>query len=145
MKKRIENLYYKHKDFIKEIFLYGIFGFLTTVISYGVYVIASNILPINTVTVPTAISWVAGVLFSYFTNRKWVFEKKHQTKKEEVKEFYSFVLSRVFSLIVDLIIMFVFVDVLHNNEYIIKILSNIVVIILNYIFSKLFVFKKEGK
>lgn len=145
---KIKELYFKHQNFIREFFIYGIFGVLTTVVSYAVYAISAYFLPkilgIDelTSTIPTAISWVAGVLFSYFTNRKWVFDSSENTSGGSSKQFISFVSSRVLSGVIDIIIMFIFVDIFKHNEYLVKLISNVIVVILNYIFSKLFVFKK---
>lgn len=128
----------------KELVMYIIFGVLTTAISYIVFIAADILLPDSvSVTVPTVISWVAGVLFSYFTNKKWVFETTDQGFMANIKEFFSFVASRLFSGIVDIGIMWVFVDKLLFNTYIVKIISNVIVVVLNYILSKLLVFRNK--
>lgn len=139
-----KKLYREHENEAKEIILYLIFGVLTTIVSYSAFIGAYQLLP-KTIssTIPTLISWVVGVLFSYFTNRKWVFEKKEMSQSETVKEFFSFVMSRVFSGAIDILIMFIMVDLLEYNTYLIKIISSVIVVVLNYIFSKFFVFKKE--
>ena len=77
----------------------------------------------------------------YFTNRKYVFESKEQNK---VKEASKFVLARVTTLVMDMVIMWLGVTVLHFNDKLVKIISQVAIIISNYVFSKLFVFKKEN-
>ena len=129
----------------KEIIMYLIFGVLTTVISLIVYyALTYTILnPNNSIYLQIAniLSWIAGVLFAYFTNRKYVFESKNENK---LKEFTSFVGSRVTTLILDMIIMGVGVSLLHGNDKILKLISQVLVIVGNYVLSKLIVFKKKN-
>lgn len=136
----MKNLFSKYK----EIIMYLIFGVLTTVISLIVYYLLTfTILDANNplfLQIANIISWVAGVLFAYFTNRKYVFESKNTNK---VKEFTSFVGARVATLILDMLIMGVGVTWLHFNDRVMKLISQILVIVGNYILSKLIVFKKN--
>jgi len=89
------------------------------------------------------ISWIIAVLFAYFTNRKFVFESVNTNK---LKEFISFVLARILTLFLEMIIMWFFITLLKLNSdlYVIifTILSQILVVVCNYVFSKLFIFKK---
>ncbi len=129
----------------KEIIMYLIFGVLTTIISLIVYyALTYTILnPNNSIYLQIAniLSWIAGVLFAYFTNRKYVFESKNKNK---LKEFTSFVGSRVTTLILDMLIMGVGVSLLHGNDKILKLISQVLVIVGNYVLSKLIVFKKKN-
>ena len=128
----------------REVIMYLIFGVLTTVVSLAVYyaLVYTVLNPDNALQLQVAniISWMAGVAFAYFTNRKYVFESNNKNK---LKEAGSFVLARVATLIMDMVIMFVGVTLLTGNDKIIKIISQVVVIVANYIFSKIFVFKKK--
>ena len=90
--------------------------------------------------VANIISWIAGVLFAYFTNRKYVFESKNTNK---VKEFISFVGARITTLLLDMVIMGIGVTILHGNDKIMKLISQVLVIVGNYILSKVFVFRKK--
>ena len=130
----------------KEIIMYLIFGVLTTVISLIVYyALTYTILnPNNSIYLQIAniLSWIAGVLFAYFTNREYVFESKNENK---LKEFTSFVGARVTTLILDMLIMGVGVSLLHGNDKILKLISQVLVIVGNYVLSKLIVFKKSNK
>ena len=130
----------------KKIIMYLIFGVLTTVISLIVYyALTYTILnPNNSIYLQIAniLSWIAGVLFAYFTNRKYVFESKNENK---LKEFISFVGARVTTLILDMIIMGVGVTFLHINDKILKLISQVLVVIANYVLSKLIIFKKSNK
>lgn len=133
--------YYKK---YKEIINYLIVGGLTTVIALAVYYgsVLTFLNPDNDFELQVAniLSWTAGVIFAYFTNRKFVFESKETNR---LKEAGSFVLSRIATLLMDMAIMFLGVSVLHGNDKILKLVSQVVVTVANYVFSKLFVFKKN--
>ena len=126
----------------KFIILYGIFGVLTTVINIGVYGVLYSGLGVSNV-ISNVIAWVISVLFAFITNKLWVFESKSFNFKSFVKELGSFTVCRVATGVLDLVIMFVGVDLLKGPAIILKIASNIIVIILNYVMSKIFVFKKK--
>ena len=98
---------------------------------------ASNAIELQ---IANIISWIISVAFAYITNRVFVFKSK---ARNIMKEASSFVGSRVITLILDMLIMFIIVTLLHLNDKIGKIVSQIVVIIGNYIISKLFVFKQK--
>lgn len=128
----------------KEIIMYLIFGVLTTVVSLVTYyVLTLTILnPEKAIQLQLAniISWIVSVAFAYVTNRKFVFESKSE---DIVKEATSFVGGRVLTLLLDMAIMFIFVTLLHLNDKIFKIVSQVLVIVTNYVISKLFVFKEN--
>ncbi len=139
---KILNLYKKYKEIIN----YLIVGVLTTVISLLVYYICvyTFLNPNNKLELQIAnvLSWIAGVTFAYFTNRKYVFES---TNKNKLKEATSFVSSRITTLLLDMLIMWLGVTVLKFNDKIVKLISQVLVIVGNYVLSKLFVFKKADK
>lgn len=126
----------------KEIILYLIFGVLTTVVSLLTYYLCTITFlnPNNAVEIQIAniISWITCVTFAFFTNRKYVFESKENIKKEAIK----FYISRLSALLIDVVMIFVFVSVLKINDKIIKLVNQVIIIVFNYIASKLFVFKK---
>ena len=138
MMSNIKELIIKYKFII----LYGIFGVLTTVINIGVYGVLYSGLGVSNV-ISNVIAWVISVLFAFITNKLWVFESKNFNFKLFVKELGSFTVCRVATGVLDLGIMFVGVDLLKGPAIILKIASNIIVIILNYVMSKIFVFKKK--
>ena len=142
----MKNLYIKYKEIIN----YLIFGVLTTFVNLIVkYVLLFTILdatkPIELQTA-IIISWIVAVLFAYFTNRKFVFES---TTENKLKEFVSFVVARISTLLLEMLIMWFFVTLLKLNSdlyvVIFTLIAQVAVIIGNYIFSKLFVFKKTDK
>lgn len=130
-------------DFVvkyQEIVKYGIFGVLTTLVNYFLYIAFTRGLFMHELWA-TGTAFVLSIIFAYFTNRIWVFESKAKGKKQ-LSEFCKFFLARTSGLFIDLGIMWLFVTNLGYNDLIVKILSNIFIIILNFVISKLFVFKK---
>ena len=146
MIKKIKELYIKYKEIIN----YLIFGILTTLVNLITkYILLFTVLnPTNGFQLQIAIiiSWIVAVIFAYFTNRKFVFESKNQNK---LKEFISFVVARIATLLLEMFIMWFFVTLLKLNSdlyvVIFTLVAQVAVVIGNYIFSKLFVFKKTDK
>ena len=138
--KKIKELYYKYEEIIS----YLIVGGLTTVVSLATYylLVYTILNPKEAVELQIAniISWIASVTFAYFTNRKYVFKTKD---KIYFKEGINFYLSRVSTLLLDMLMMYVFVSVLKFDDKIIKLIVQIIVIVLNYVLSKFIVFKKK--
>ena len=143
---KIKEIYFKYKEVIN----YLIFGILTTVVSLAVkYLLlftifdASNALELQ---VAVIISWIAACLFAYITNRIWVFESK---SKKIIKEMITFFVARLSTLGLEMLIMFIFVTALGLNSDIWVIVwtlvSQVLVIVGNYILSKLIVFKNKKK
>ena len=134
----IKTLYRKYKDII----LYGIFGVTTTLVNVAVYWFVAH--PIGLPTLPsTIIAWIMAVFFAYITNRKWVFHSEAHTRDEIMKEVVSFFSCRIATGAVDWGCMLLFVDVFQFNDVVIKMGANIIVIILNYVASKLIIFKHK--
>lgn len=126
----------------KEIILYVFFGGCTTLVNIIVYYVCAYPLSLATV-LSTVIAWILSVAFAYTTNRIYVFESRSKGYADVLREIVSFVSCRLLTGLMDLAIMFVCVDLLHLNDLIIKTLSNILVIILNYIASKCLIFRKK--
>ena len=123
----------------KELISYLIFGVLTTVVNIVVYYVFNTWLQVNYL-VSNAIAWIASVLFAYITNRKYVFESKNTSMFNELVKFIG---ARLSTGIMDMILMWLLVDILSMNSMVSKIVVNVLVIVLNYVLSKVFVFKKE--
>jgi putative flippase GtrA len=126
----------------KETILYLVFGVLSTLINIGTYAFCTRVLGINYY-ISNIIAWLVAVIFAYITNKFYVFESKSIEYKYVIKELLSFMSCRVLSGVIELILMFVMLNLLLINDFIVKIITNIVVVILNFIFSKLIVFKNE--
>lgn len=123
------------KSNIKELFLYGIFGVLTTIINIVTFKIFQIF--IRSYELCNVLAWFISVLFAFITNKKFVFNSKSNDKKELI----SFFISRIISLLVELVLLKVFIEVFYIDVFISKIIVNIIVIILNFISSKIIVFK----
>lgn len=145
----MKELYSKCRDFIlplyrkyREYILYVFFGGVTTVINIIAYWICTRWLGMDT-DPATTIAWILAVIVAYVTNRIWVFQSKENSVAGIVREIVSFFGARIATGLMDLGIMHLFVEVLHWPDMPVKIGSNVLVIILNYIFSKLFIFRKK--
>ena len=124
----------KIKELLKKykfIILYGIFGVLTTIINIVTYALCYDMFNISNV-VSNIIAWILSVLFAFITNKIWVFESKCFDFKIFIKELWNFIVCRLATGALDLGIMYVGVDLLKGPALILKIASNIIVIILNY-------------
>ena len=147
MKKIIDKCIEIYKKY-EEILLYLIMGFLATLVSLGVKwgMLYTFLTPENGLHVQIAVitSWIFACLFAYVTNRKFVFKSK---SKNIFKELAKFMGARVFTLLLEMLIMYIFVTLLGMNSdmwvMIWTIISQILVIILNYVFSKVFIFKNK--
>lgn len=137
----MENLIKLFKQY-KEPILYVIFGGFTTVVNLVSYAIFTRLMHIDDF-VAIFLSWVLAVFFAYITNKIWVFESKNTEAKQLFKEIVSFASARVATLGLEYVIMFIGVDMIHINDMIVKIFAQVLVIVANYVFSKLFIFKKS--
>ena len=125
----------------KQIILYAIFGMLTTLVNIVVYFLFARLISINVV-FSNVLAWFFSVLFAYVTNRKWVFQSQ---KKQVLKECINFYVGRIGTGLLDTCLMFVFVELLEFDDLLVKICVNILVIILNYVISKFWIFTKGRK
>lgn len=128
----------------QQLILYLFFGGCTTAVNIITYYLCAHLLYLSVVA-STCIAWGISVLFAYVTNKWWVFESKNLQLCAMMQEFVSFVSCRLFTGACDLLIMHVFVDYMGMNDLLIKIVSNVLVVILNYVASKLIIFKKKKK
>lgn len=132
----------------EEVWNYLIFGFLAFVVNMAAYWVsakamgASSDTPLK-VQIATAIAWVVAVIFAYWTNHSFVFKTKLHSMQDFYKEFGAFLSARIITYVMEIIIMFVLPTMLGVNDLISKLVSNVIVIISNYIFSKLWIFKKK--
>lgn len=137
---KIKELLYKYKALLA----YGIFGVLTTLVNIGVYSVCYQQLGIGNVA-SNIIAWVLAVLIAFITNKLWVFESKTFEPAVLLREAISFFGCRLATGGLDLVIMYVSVDLLAQNSTAMKCISNVLVIIANYAASKLVIFKKGAK
>nr|WP_294998918.1 GtrA family protein [uncultured Methanobrevibacter sp.] len=123
----------------REIILYVIFGVLTTLVNFVTYIFFVRFLNINYL-ISNVLAWFFSVLFAYVTNKIWVFESKNKNILREMSLFFG---GRLFSGVVDTGLMYVLIDILSVGDLISKIIIQVIVVILNYVISKIIVFKKE--
>ncbi len=135
---KLKEMMEKYKDIVP----YAIFGILTTIINIVVYLFFAHILK-KEVMLSTLAAWFFSVLFAYVTNRKWVFHSGILTFSNIIREAVAFFICRLATGIADILIMFIFVNIFHFNDLFIKIISNIAVIILNYVASKWIIFNHK--
>lgn len=134
----------KKNNVMREGIAYLIFGVLTTLIDY----VISNALFYwtNVPTIPSqTIAWVAAVLFAFVTNKWWVFESHTLLPAEVWKEFISFVACRIATFVFNLAALFIMVDLIGMEFFVCKLLISVVVVVLNYVFSKVLIFAKKDK
>ena len=151
---KIKELYKKHK----EIIVYIIFGALTTLVNLVTFYILERAFGSegNGYIIYNAIAWVVAIIFAYVTNKLYVFESKSWAPKIVIKESVQFLLARVFSFVVEELGLILMVEILSFGDYtlnlkvitltgatIAKILLSIIVIIMNYFFSKFIIFKEK--
>ena len=140
--KKLIDLYRKHKEIVNSL----IVGVLTTVVSLLVYYgLTLTVLdPEQAVQLQAAnvISWIAAVVFAYFTNRRFVFESRSQNMLKEAAAFFA---ARLSTLVLDMVLMFLLVTLLKCNDKIAKLVVQVAVIVANYVLSKFLVFKKKEK
>lgn len=148
----IKKLFEKYKELISYVF----FGVLATVVNLVSYKIFCAILGEHLYLIANSVSWLITVIFAYFTNKLWVFESKSWKADVVIKELISFFGARIFSLVVEEAGLWLMIDIMHmgriswdifsfnlSGNMIAKIIMQVVVVILNYVFSKLVIFKHK--
>ena len=121
----------------KELLAYVIFGVLTTIVNIVVYFLFAKVCGVNYI-ISNIIAWFLSVLFAYVTNRIWVFESSNTNILKEGILFFG---GRLFSGILDTGLMILFIDILTMGDMLSKIIVQVIVVIINYVFSKWIVFK----
>lgn len=128
--------YVKHQEGMR----YLIFGGVSTIINIIVFMIL-NYFGTSTL-ISNFIAWIISIIFGYVTNKMCVFYSITSSKRKLLQEATSFLGCRIFTLIIDEIYMYITIDILNLNSLLMKIISNIIVIFLNFVFSKIWIFKK---
>ena len=125
-----------------DILIYLVFGVLTTVVNYAVYLPVYNFCGISAA-VSNMIAWVVAVVFAFLTNKPFVFHSYDWSAKTVVPELIKFVSCRLASGVMETVILFLAVDLMDWNGNIWKLITQILVIIINYVGSKLLVFRNK--
>ena len=135
----IKNLWLRYK----ELFFYAVFGVGATVINIVSYRVLANTFGKKYFLIANIIAWILAFIFAFITNKLFVFESKSWEAQTAMKEFVGFLSARLATGILDTVLMWLFVSVISLDDTLSKIIINILVIIINYIASKFFIFKKE--
>ncbi|ETO95420.1 GtrA-like protein [Lachnoanaerobaculum sp. MSX33] len=135
----IKNLWLRYK----ELFFYAVFGVGATVINIVSYRVLANTFGKKYFLIANIIAWILAFIFAFITNKLFVFESKSWEAQIAMKEFVGFLSARLATGILDTVLMWVFVSIISLDDTLSKIIINILVIIINYIASKFFIFKKE--
>lgn len=135
---RIKRLMRRHR----EIVLYIVFGALTTVVNYIVYLPLYNLVQFSAA-LSNGIAWAAAVVFAYITNKQFVFQSNDWSLKVIFPELWRFMICRIGSGAAETLIIYITVDCLTLDGNVMKLLTSILVIILNYVASKLLVFQRK--
>ena len=125
----------------RELFWYGVFGVLTTIINMAAFGLFSDTLKVHYM-VANVIAWVIAVAFAYVTNKLWVFESKSWARSVWIPECIGFVSARLATGLLDMGLMYLMISIIGVPKMWAKLVSNVVVIIGNYVLSKLVVFRK---
>lgn len=128
----------------REVLLYLFFGGLTFIVSIASYALCERLLGMDAL-VANVVSWVLAVLFAFYTNRKWVFDGQSDGAKGLAAQMASFFGGRMFTLVVEELILLVFVTRLGLDSVAVKVVAQVVVIVLNYFISKFLVFRGGGR
>ena len=134
----MKDLIRKHWDVLSYLF----FGVLTTVVNYVVYLPCYNLLGLSAA-VSNAIAWVFAVAFAYLTNKPFVFKSHDWSAKTVFSELVKFVACRIGSGVLETVLLLITVDWMDWNGNIMKLITSVLVVVLNYVGSKLLVFKKQ--
>lgn len=134
---KITNIYKKYKEALH----YLIFGVLTTLVNWGVFQIFNSTFSVNW-GYANIIAWIASVVFAYVTNRKYVFESK---SPYIIKEFLLFTQFRFLSLLMDMLSMYILIELITITPFISKVITGVLVLVVNYVFSKKIIFKDRRK
>lgn len=135
---KLKMLFNKYKAIISYVF----FGGCTTIVNWVTYIVCYEAVHIPNV-ISTIIAWVVAVAFAFITNKLWVFNSKSFNWKTLLYEIWTFIAARLLTGLLEVWIMYFAVDVYHFNAIFCKLFSNVIVVILNYIFSKLIIFRTK--
>ena len=128
----------KHREIVSYIF----WGVMTTAVNYAAYFLLRNVFLVPLVA-GNAAAWAVSVLFAYFVNKLFVFRSKDWAWRVALRELWQMVASRIFSLGLETGILWLFVEKLLLNEFLVKLAANVLVVIVNYVLSKFIIFNKK--
>ena len=146
----------KNKEKMRELITYVIFGALTTLVNWVVYLVITKVFALDShpegsapylviINAAQILGWILSVLFAYFTNKKYVFQSSAGVKDGAWKEFFLFVSARIASLLIFDLLLFNVLHLLGMDDKLDKLLMNVLVVIFNYVASRFVVFRRKEK
>lgn len=138
MRKIVNDLYLKYREIIS----YGFWGVMTTILNYVVYFSCTKGFNINYL-VSNIVAWIIAVVFAFVTNKVFVFQSNEWKGSIVFGEFCKFISARLLSGVIEIFILYIFVDYLSFRDDIVKIFTNILIVVINYVFSKSIIFKDK--
>lgn len=138
MMKTVHALLHKYRELICYVF----WGVATTVVNYVVYFLFTEGFQIHYLA-SNIVAWAVSVLFAYFVNKLFVFQSKTWVWQVALRELWQMTASRLFTLGLETAILWIFVDMLHQDDTIVKLAASVVVAVTNYVLSKFIIFKKK--
>ena len=135
----IRALLHKHRELVSYVF----WGVMTTAVNYTAYLLLAEGFQVHYL-ISTAAAWTISVIFAFFVNKLYVFQSRDWAWRVAWREFWQMVASRLFSLGLEMAIMWLFVDTLHFHHAIVKLCANVVVVVVNYVLSKFIIFRKKA-
>ena len=135
----IRALLRKHRELISYVF----WGVMTTAVNYVTYLLLTKGFHVYYLT-SNVIAWTVSVLFAYFVNKLFVFQSRDWAWRVALRELWQMVASRLFSLGLEMAVMWCFVDLLRCPHLAVKLAANVVVVIVNYVLSKWIIFRKSA-
>ena len=125
-----------------ELISYAFWGVMTTLVNYVVYFVCTKAIGIDYL-IANVIAWFVAVVFAFWVNKVYVVRSYQKDAKTMVREFGTFVSARILSGILETGMLALFVEAMHFNDSVIKIIASVLVVIINYVLSKLIIFKKQ--
>lgn len=138
MMKTVHALLHKHRELISYVF----WGVATTVVNYVVYFLFTEGFQLHYLA-SNIIAWAVSVLFAYFVNKLFVFQSRTWVWQVALRELWQMTASRLFTLGLETAILWIFVEMLHQDDTIVKLAVSVVVAVTNYVLSKFIIFKKR--
>lgn len=126
----------------KLYFLYLFWGIITTLLNIVVYYCLVMLIGMPYL-IGNCIAWIIAVTFAYFTNKYCVFNQPKQCDNKGIVEYFMFLMSRLLTGVLDMILMYLLISIMDQNQLCSKIFVNVVVIILNFVFARYFIFKEK--
>ncbi len=131
------------KEKVWELFWYGFFGLVGTAVNILIFYLLSQKVKVHYI-VANVVAWIFSLVFAFVTNKIWVFKSRTWQFSVWLKECVHFIVARIGTCVFDMGYMFVAISLLHFDESISKVIANVIVIILNYVLSRIWIFKPKN-